>query len=143
MISEHNSSILNQLSEDLIEKDSIVARYNIAFNISKLSFTKESMEYIANMAAIIKANPSRKYIIAGNTSSDGSKFLNYELSKNRAEYICKILINYYDISKDQLFYKGNGEQYLLHENANDTTRILNRRIDLLNYQEYRSNRIRK
>lgn len=123
--------------------DSVVIHYDIDFEAGKLSINDKSIKYIKSLASIIKSEPQRKFIIAGNTSTAGARFSNYILSLNRAKLLSKILINYFNVDKQQLFYKGNGEQYQLYDNKTEENRIRNRRIDLLRFQQYAPKLIRK
>lgn len=133
LVTESKKLILTSDTTNISTKDSLVKTYNIEFNTGKLTFKNSSIPLISSLAYTIKNNTNRKFIIAGNTSSPGAENANYVLSKKRAEFICKILITYFDIDQEQIRFKGNGENHPINDNNTEHNRILNRRIDLIHY----------
>lgn len=127
----------------IIANDSLLARYDIDFKKYKYEFSETSLSQIDSISFLLRSNPNNRYIIASNTSIAGARYANYTLSKKRAKLICEILINFFDVNKEQLFYKGNGEQYQINDNNTAKKIEMNKRTDLLSYYNYEPNRIRK
>ncbi len=78
---------------------------------------------------IAKAFGSARIRIEGNTDSKGSRNLNVNLSKKRAQSVADYLINEYQMDKNRLVVVGNGPDKPVADNKTDAGRAKNRRTE--------------
>ena len=70
-------------------------------------------------------------LIEGHTDSTGSKEMNDELSKRRAEAVREYLVANGTLPKDRIFAEGFGSRKPLAPNETEEGRAINRRIDMV------------
>ncbi len=83
-------------------------------------------------ADIAKAYRNSRIRIEGNTDSVGSRDMNVNLSKKRAQSVANYLMNQYNIDKNRLVIVGNGPDNPVkgcESNATEDCRAKNRRTD--------------
>ncbi len=80
---------------------------------------------------IVSSNPNEVYLIEGHTDAVGGSEANRALSTERAEAVKKALLEYFEISEDNLSTVGRGEAYLkipTQEAEAENRRVTLRRI---------------
>ncbi len=93
-----------------VEVDTINFGFNEAF------VREEEVENIESIAStierIVAAHPEEVFAIEGHTDAVGSDAYNLGLSRQRAEAVKAILLEYYNIEEDNIVAVGLGERYL-------------------------------
>ena len=94
-----------ELSKNWIQFDKIDFMHN-----SKTALAGNSMEQLDNIAAILKNYPDVRIRIGGFADKTGTRAVNYEISKKRAEYIKSILVKD-GIPADRISTEGFGKEF--------------------------------
>jgi outer membrane protein OmpA-like peptidoglycan-associated protein len=93
-----------------VEIDTIKFGFNEAF------VREEEVQNLDQIGAIIErvvtAHPQELFVIEGHTDAVGSDAYNLKLSKQRAEAVRQILLEFYNIGEENLMTVGLGERYL-------------------------------
>jgi len=77
---------------------------------SETALAGNSMEQLDNIAAILKNYPDVRIRIGGFADKTGTRAVNYEISKKRAEYIKSILVKD-GIPADRISTEGFGKEF--------------------------------
>jgi outer membrane protein OmpA-like peptidoglycan-associated protein len=104
--------------------------YGIHFDVDKATIKPQSEPVIAQIAAIMKQNPSWRFRVEGHTDSDGGYQHNMVLSQHRAESVVNDLVNRYHIARSRLVPAGYGYSHPVAPNTTDAGKALNRRVEL-------------
>ena len=86
---------------------------------------------IAEIAEIMRENPSWRFQVEGHTDSDGGARYNLGLSQRRAQSVVNDLVGRYHIAAARLVAKGFGLTKPVASNDTDAGKALNRRVELL------------
>ncbi len=124
-------SINAQSMGDAIRSAGRVALYGINFDTDKTEPTAASMPMIAEIARLLKNEPSLKLLIVGHTDRVGPYAYNLDLSKRRAEAITSQLVNQLQIQADRLQAIGVGYASPIATNRTDEGKAKNRRVELV------------
>jgi outer membrane protein OmpA-like peptidoglycan-associated protein len=93
-----------------VEIDTIKFGFNEAF------VREEEVQSLDRIGGVIErvvtAHPQELFVIEGHTDAVGSDEYNLKLSRQRAEAVRKILLEFYNIGEDNLMTVGLGERYL-------------------------------
>jgi outer membrane protein OmpA-like peptidoglycan-associated protein len=93
-----------------VEIDTIKFGFNEAF------VREEEVQNLDRIGAIMErvvaAHPQELFVIEGHTDAVGSDDYNLKLSRQRAEAVRKILLEFYNIGEENLMTVGLGERYL-------------------------------
>ena len=93
-----------------VEIDTINFGFNEAFVREE---EVENLEVIATtIERIVAAHPNEVFVIEGHTDAVGSDAYNLGLSRQRAQAVRKILLEFYNIEQDNIIAVGLGERYL-------------------------------
>ncbi|HEY7766373.1 MAG TPA: OmpA family protein [Aestuariivirgaceae bacterium] len=88
----------------------------IRFGFNEAFVREEEVENLDRIGAIIErvvtAHPQELFVIEGHTDAVGSDEYNLKLSRQRAEAVRQILLEFYNIGEDNLMTVGLGERYL-------------------------------
>jgi outer membrane protein OmpA-like peptidoglycan-associated protein len=88
----------------------------IRFGFNEAFVREEEVENLDRIGAIIErvvtAHPQELFVIEGHTDAVGSDEYNLKLSRQRAEAVRQILLEFYNISEENLMTVGLGERYL-------------------------------
>ena len=130
---EIRSDSANYLSTvDVVELsvgDALVLQ-NIQFEFNSAELTQDSQLGIQMLVEFLKRNPDLKVELAGHTDDVGNAQYNLKLSAERAEVVCKALIDN-GIDKNRLTAKGYGATMPLAPNDSEEHRALNRRTEMI------------
>ena len=107
-----------------------VALYGVYFDTDKTFVKPESANTLAEVAALLKANPALRIEVAGHTDSTGDKAHNQQLSQARADAVVQALVGQYGIDPQRLVAKGYGDTRPLETNDTITGKAKNRRVEL-------------
>ena len=103
---------------------------NILFETGKATLKPESMEEIQKVAEYMKKNPSVRFEVQGHTDNQGSDAVNDPLSQQRAEAVVKALEGL-GVEGFNLRAVGKGSHEPVADNATDTGRAKNRRVEFI------------
>lgn len=108
-----------------------VAVYGIYFNHDSANIKPESKPSLKAIADMLNANKSLKLYVVGHTDMTGGFDYNVGLSLKRANAVVKTLVNDYGITAQRLAGKGAGPLCPVGSNKNESSRKLNRRVELV------------
>jgi len=119
----------DSIKETVEISDTGDARILFPFNSSDKIDSPEVAEYLDNVAERLISDPSLKAIIVGHTDSLGEPGANRRLSERRAKKIRDILKRK-GVQNSQIFPRGRGEADPVAPNASESSRRLNRRVEI-------------
>ena len=103
----------------------------ILFDTAKADIKPESDPALAQVAKLLKGNPSLKVYVVGHTDNVGVLAANIDLSKRRAAAVVLVLTTKYGVSAGQLQPYGDGPYAPVASNDSEAGRALNRRVELV------------
>jgi outer membrane protein OmpA-like peptidoglycan-associated protein len=118
------------LKKEVIKKHQRIRIYGIHFDVDSAHIQPRSEPVIAQIAALMKANPSWRFEISGHTDSDGGAAYNLGLSQRRAQAVVDDLVKRYGIARSRMVPKGYGLSRPVATNATSAGKALNRRVEL-------------
>jgi outer membrane protein OmpA-like peptidoglycan-associated protein len=105
--------------------------YGIYFDFDKDVIRPESAPVIAEIADMMKRNPSWKLKLNGHTDNIGGDAHNLDLSNRRAEAVKRALVAQYGIDPSRLATQGFGATQPRESNDTIEGRARNRRVELV------------
>ncbi|TLD69504.1 OmpA family protein [Phragmitibacter flavus] len=114
-----------------LDKSGHIALYGLNFDTDKDELKEESKPSLAEVAKLLKTNPSLKLYVVGHTDNEGSAEYNVDLSKRRAAHIVKALGSEYGIAASRLASHGSGLYCPVATNGTEEGRAKNRRVELV------------
>jgi outer membrane protein OmpA-like peptidoglycan-associated protein len=108
-----------------------IALYGIRFASDSAVLDKASDATLAQMAALLEAQPALKAYVVGHTDDSGSLAHNLTLSQQRAEAVVKALTTRYGIAPARLAAKGLASYAPVASNHDDAGKAKNRRVELV------------
>jgi outer membrane protein OmpA-like peptidoglycan-associated protein len=108
-----------------------VAVYGINFDADKADIRPEAEAVIAEIAKLLKQDPSLKLFVVGHTANVGSVDAGVKLSQARAEAVVRYLIDKHGIQAARLSSFGAGPYCPLSANLTEEGRARNRRVELV------------
>jgi outer membrane protein OmpA-like peptidoglycan-associated protein len=118
------------IKKAVIQKHQRIRIYGIHFDYDSAHIQPRSEPVIADIAALMKANPTWHFEVSGHTDSDGGAAYNLNLSQRRAQSVVNDLVSRYHIARSRLVAKGYGLTRPVASNATDAGKALNRRVEL-------------
>jgi len=112
-----------------LDTDGHVALY-INFDIDKATLRPDSQPVMDEINKLLTANPDLKLSIEGHTDSTGSADHNRQLSTSRARSVLGALVGL-GVDPARLSSKGFGPDKPIADNANESGRAKNRRVELV------------
>ncbi|PWB71099.1 MAG: hypothetical protein C3F15_13055 [Holophagae bacterium] len=107
------------------------AVYGIYFDTDQAEVKPESEPALAEMAKLLKDNPSLNVFIVGHTDSTGTFDHNLKLSLDRATGVVNALVGGHGIAAARLKAVGDGPTAPVASNDTDEGRAKNRRVELV------------
>jgi OOP family OmpA-OmpF porin len=101
---------------------------NFCFDCDKLSNEAKAI-LDGDAMALIKSHPNATFEVAGHTDSKGSDSYNQDLSRRRAGNVAAYLVSK-GVAADRMKSNGYGESQPVADNATETGRAANRRVEL-------------
>jgi outer membrane protein OmpA-like peptidoglycan-associated protein len=114
-----------------------VAIYGTYFDTDKADLKPESKPILAEIAKLLKQDPTLTLYVVGHTDSVGSLEPNMDLSPRRAEATVKALVSEYGVDPKRPKPFGVGPLSPVASNDTDPGRAKNRRVELPPYVERR------
>jgi OOP family OmpA-OmpF porin len=112
-----------------LDRDGRVVLY-INFDFNKVTLKPDAAQVIADVAALLKSDPSLRLAVEGHTDSVGSRAYNERLSAQRAATVAQALVAK-GIVADRLTSAGLGDSHPLAGNDINEGRARNRRVELV------------
>jgi OOP family OmpA-OmpF porin len=106
-----------------------VAIYGVLFDFNKSTLQPDSDPVLQQILDLMKKSPAQKIEIQGHTDNVGGDAYNQALSESRARAIVTWLTQH-GIAADRLTAKGFGKTRPVADNATDTGRAKNRRVEI-------------
>jgi len=110
-------------------KDCHVPLYGVLFDFNKATLKPESDSVLGKVAALLKADASIKAEVEGHTDNVGGDDYNLKLSDARAASVRNWLVQH-GIDAARLTSEGYGKSRPVADNATDSGRARNRRVEL-------------
>jgi OOP family OmpA-OmpF porin len=107
------------------------AVYGITFDTDKAVIKPESEPVLAEMAKLLKDNPTLDVFIVGHTDSTGSYDHNLQLSKDRAAAVVNALVSGHGIAAARMTAVGVGPVAPVASNNTEEGKAKNRRVELV------------
>jgi len=110
---------------------------DVLFDYDKAALKPEAQQALQKVAVVLSQFPDSNVIIEGYTDSKGTKAVNMQLSRERAQAVRDWLVKNGGVMGANISTKGFGEQYPIAANVNaDGTdnplgRALNRRVSII------------
>ena len=101
--------------------------YNVYFDLDKYDIKPMYNQIIANVASIMKKEPTMKIRVVGNADQQGNSVHNEWLSKNRSQQVIDVLVNKYGIDKNRLILEYHGDKQPISKIHFE----VNRRVDFI------------
>ncbi|MBV8583322.1 MAG: OmpA family protein, partial [Candidatus Eremiobacteraeota bacterium] len=118
------------LKKAVLKKHQRIRIYGIHFDVDSAHIQPRSEPVIAQIAELMKANPSWRFEISGHTDSDGGPAYNLGLSQRRAQAVVDDLVTRYGVARSRMVPKGYGLTRPVATNATAAGKALNRRVEL-------------
>jgi OOP family OmpA-OmpF porin len=112
-----------------LKKDCRIALYGVMFEFNKATLRSESESLLGRAATALKANPVLPIEVQGHTDNVGADAYNLKLSDARAGTVMQWLMAH-GVPATQLSAKGYGKAVPVADNATETGRAKNRRVEL-------------
>jgi OmpA-OmpF porin, OOP family len=103
----------------------------IYFDTGKSDLKPESDKSLAEIAKLLRNDPSLKVYVVGHTDTDGNLEANMQLSQNRANAVMQALIVKHAIAESRLKAFGNGPYAPVASNDTEEGKAKNRRVELV------------
>lgn len=121
---------VDQIAAGMADNGRVVF-YGIYFDSGKSVVKSESAPTLAEIAAWLKKNRSKKVFIVGHTDMQGNKEQNIALAKARGEAVVDELTSKYGIARSRLTPEGVGPLAPVATNSSDAGRAKNRRVEMV------------
>jgi outer membrane protein OmpA-like peptidoglycan-associated protein len=110
---------------------------DVLFDYDKTVLKPEAEQALKKVAVVLSQFPESQVIVEGYTDSKGTKSVNMELSRERAQAVKDWLVKSGGVAGANISVKGFGEQYPIASNTNTDGsdnplgRALNRRVSII------------
>jgi OOP family OmpA-OmpF porin len=102
---------------------------DVKFDFDKAQVKEESYSDIKNLADFMKQYPQTTTTVEGHSDSVGTDAYNQVLSEKRANAVREVLVNQYGVEGERVNAAGYGEAQPVADNATDSGRAINRRVE--------------
>lgn len=109
--------------------EAVRVELDVKFDFDKAQVKPESYGDIKNLADFMGQYPQTTTVVEGHTDSVGSDAYNQKLSERRANAVRDVLVNQYGVGADRVNAVGYGESRPVADNATDSGRAVNRRVE--------------
>lgn len=124
------AAAVDRLARELADEGRAVV-YGIYFDFASDRIREESEAVLAEIAAVLRQNPTWSLAVEGHTDSIGGNAVNLDLSQRRAAAVKQALVAGHRIDASRLSTSGHGASR--PKDTNDTLegRAMNRRVELV------------
>jgi outer membrane protein OmpA-like peptidoglycan-associated protein len=114
-----------------LTKSGRVTLRGILFDVGLATIRDTSAALLAEVAALLKAEPTLALEVVGHTDNTGTAAGNLTLSRQRAEAVKAWLVKNHAIDPARLSTSGRGDTVPVADNTTDAGRAENRRVELV------------
>jgi OOP family OmpA-OmpF porin len=125
---------LESMDTTVPEITSMVLSSGVNFEVGRSTLLSGAQSELNEMLDVMRKYPDSNWRISGYTDNTGSYSLNMKLSYDRAQAVADYLIQN-GIKSSRLIVSGNGPNYPVADNATESGRSLNRRVEI-NFTEH-------
>jgi outer membrane protein OmpA-like peptidoglycan-associated protein len=111
------------------ERGMLVTLGDVLFEFTRADVKPGAQVSLQKLADFLQQHPDRRILIEGHTDSIGSAAANDKLSQRRAEAVDQALVGM-GLSPQRATTVGYGEEFPVADNATDTNRAMNRRVEV-------------
>ncbi|WP_095587310.1 OmpA family protein [Actibacterium ureilyticum] len=104
---------------------------DLRFQTGSSSLDGEDYSSLSELAAYLRANPTRTVVLVGHTDAEGSLDGNIALSKKRAQSVGRVLVDRFDVAANQVDAQGVGYLSPIASNLSENGRTQNRRVEVI------------
>ena len=130
VIAETTTDARSNILKELMEKGSFSTNA-ILFASNSFSISSGSDEVLSQISLFLKENPSKNIKIIGHTDNVGNATKNATLSLNRANSVKTELASKYSIETNRISTDGKGANEPISDNATDSGKAQNRRVQFV------------
>ena len=120
---------LTDLQAKATDRGMLVTLGDVLFEFGRADIKPAARESLRKLATYLQQHPERRILVEGFTDSVGGEGANLALSQRRAEAVASAL-GTLSVSPERIRTQGYGEGYPIADNATDTNRALNRRVEV-------------
>jgi len=120
---------LSDMKAQASDRGMLVTLGDVLFEFGKAEIKDSARGSLVKLAAYLQAHPERRVLIEGYTDSVGTPSANLILSQRRAESVASALAGL-NVAQGRIATMGYGNGYPVSDNATDTNRALNRRVEV-------------
>jgi outer membrane protein OmpA-like peptidoglycan-associated protein len=111
------------------ERGMLVTLGDVLFEFNRAEVKPGAQASLRKLADFLRDNPTRRILIEGHTDSVGTAPANQQLSLRRADAVDAALVGM-GMAAQRAKTVGYGEEFPVADNATDTNRALNRRVEV-------------
>jgi outer membrane protein OmpA-like peptidoglycan-associated protein len=120
---------LDEMQAKTTERGQLVTLGDVLFETARADVKPGAQNSLRKLASFLQQYPDRRVLIEGHTDNVGSAGSNLALSKRRADAVDIALLSM-GVSAQRMATVGYGEDYPVTDNASDSNRALNRRVEV-------------
>ncbi|HWD90338.1 MAG TPA: OmpA family protein [Mucilaginibacter sp.] len=102
---------------------------NIQFDFNSAVLRTDAIQYLDHVVTEMKLDPSKRFMLNGYASAEGTAAHNLQLSKDRANSVKQYLVNA-GINNTDLSTKGWGTKHPIASNDTESGKEQNRRVEV-------------
>lgn len=115
--------------EEEVEAETVRVELDVKFDFDKAQVKRDSYSDIENLAEFMKQFPQTATTVEGHTDSVGNAAYNQKLSERRAGAVRDVLVKQYGVEANRVNAVGYGKARPVADNATDSGRAINRRVE--------------
>jgi len=125
---------LSDLKAKETERGLVLTLGDVLFATAKAELNYNAMRNLDKLAEFLKKYPTRNILVEGHTDSRGTESKNLTLSQQRADSVRNALVSR-GIDGTRITAKGYGKSMPIADNATDSGRSQNRRVEIVILKE--------
>lgn len=120
---------LTDLQARKTDRGMLVTLGDVLFDFNRAEVRPAAQASLRKLAEFLSQYPSRRILIEGHTDNIGTAAANETLSRRRADAVDVALIGM-GVAAERVATAGYGEEFPVADNTTDTSRALNRRVEV-------------
>ncbi len=133
---------LNELQAQRTERGLLVTLGDVLFEFNRAEVRSSAQASLHKLAEFLQRHPARLVLIEGHTDNVGDAAYNEGLSRRRAEAVSSALVAM-GVAAQRVSTVGYGMSFPVDANTTDTSRALNRRVEVYISDNDRPVRLRR
>jgi len=128
--SQRLAALLENMQASQTSRGIVLTLDDVLFDTGKAQLKPGAERSIEQIASFLSENPERRVQVEGFTDSKGTNDYNLELSQSRADAVAMAIIGR-GVDAQRVRALGYGEGFPVASNENDSSRQLNRRVEII------------